>query len=142
MIEGRVSKAQSSTEPALKVGDKVRVLLRKKIFDKGTDQKWSSTTHTVEAFEGGLYHVSGRVAGYKAYDLLQVDKVEHLPQATPEAVQAIAQEAKEEEVDQRITRRIAKEGVERNERPAPTDEEKSERAIRGRKQRDLGPYLS
>jgi hypothetical protein len=146
MVRKRIARATAASAEGeyqgFEIGDKVRVLLRKGIFEKGTAQKWSSSTHTVESFEDGLYHVTGRVAGYKVYELLRVGAVEHLPVAAPEAVAALAQEAKEEEVDRRVGRRIAKEGVERNERPAPTDEEKSERAIRGRKQRDLGPYLS
>lgn len=142
LMGDRVQRAQGEAKP-VKVGDKVRVLLRKQAFEKGTTQKWSSTTHLVESMSGGLYHVSGRVSGYKPYELQVIvgGKVHHLDIAHPDAVAQVAQEAKAEEVDRRITRRIAKEGVERNERPGPTDEEKSERAIRGRKQRDLGPYL-
>lgn len=145
LISGRVARASSAAEQGeyqgLKVGDKVRVLLRKKAFEKGTAQKWSSTTHTVESFEDGLYQVTGRVAGYKPYELQVVREVQHLPVAAPAAVAALAEEAKEEEVDRRVTRRIGLEGIPRNDRPGLTDEERSLRAIR-RRPVDRGPYLS
>ena len=44
--------------------------------------------------------------------------------------------------ERRLIRGLAKEGVERSDLREKTDEEKSERAIRGRKPRDLGPYIS
>ena len=146
MVRKRVSAATAASSqgeyPGFEIGDKVRVLLRKAAFEKGTTQKWSSTTHTVEAFEDGLYHVTGRVAGYKVYELLKVGTVEHLSAAAPAAVAALAQEAKEEELDRRITRRVNLEGIQRNEAPPPTAEERSERAIRGRKQRDFGAFYN
>jgi len=42
------------------------------------------------------------------------------------------EERKEQQIEKRVTRRIAKEGVDKNTK-VTTDEEKTERAIRGRK---------
>ena len=41
-----------------------------------------------------------------------------------------------------MTRRVTKEGVPRNDAGPATAEEKTERAIRGRKQRDFGPFYN
>lgn len=132
-IERATATAVKGDYQGFEIGDKVRVLLRKTAFEKGTLQKWSSTTHTVESFSNGLYHVSGRVNGYKPYELLRVGAVQYLPVADPVAVAVVADEARAEQVDRRVSRRVAKEGIKRNDAPPPTDEEKSERAIRGRK---------
>jgi len=122
-----------------KVGDRVRVLLRKALFEKGTTQKWSSTVHTVESFREGIYFVTGGVGGYKVYELQAIRAVQYLPVANPEAVAAIPAETKEEEIDQRIDRRVRQEGIDR---APPELEQAIERPVRNRRQRDLGPYLS
>ena len=122
-----------------KVGDRVRVLLRKTFFEKGTTKNWSSSIHTVESFRDGVYFATGRVGGYKVYELQAVRAVQYLPVANPEAVAAVEAEAKEDEIDRRIDRRVQREGIER---APPEVVQAIDRPVRNRRQRDLGPYLS
>ena len=86
-----------------------------------------------------IYFVTGRVGGYKVYELQAIRAVQYLPVANPEAVAAIPAETKEEEIDQRIDRRVRQEGIDR---APPELEQAIERPVRNRRQRDLGPYLS
>lgn len=116
------------------VGDRVRVLLRRVQFEKGTNQKWSSTVHTVTGFENGEYLVSDRVGGYKSYELLRVERVERSAAAAPEEVASLEVEVSEEQADRWMTRRVRKEGVERN--------DSVQRPSRKKLQRDLGPFVS
>ena len=75
--------------------------------------------------------MTGRVAGYKVYELQRVDMIQRLPVAEPEAVAALAEEVGQVRGERRMARAMAKKGVEQNRRVL-SDEEKSERAIRRR----------
>ena len=148
--EGTVSKqrqqatgeAERKDYPSYAVGERVRVLLRRRTFSKGTEPKWSSDLHTIERYEQGLLYVSGRVSGYQPYELLRVSgEVGQAPGDLPER-QEVEAEVVAQQSERRLTRGLAKEGVARSDLRDKTDEEKSERAVRGRKPRDLGPYIS
>lgn len=132
MVEKKIAKARGASAGDLEMGTKVRVLLRKAFFEKGTAQKWSSTTHTVESFKDGLYYVSGRVGGYKGYELQKVGEVERLPHDA-EAVAQLEAEAQQVKAGRKMTRAMQKEGVEA-EAPAP-------RVARQRRPRDFGPVI-
>ena len=128
---------ETKTFSKLRIGDLVRVLLHRTNFEKGTERKWSTDIHKIEKIElGNKYFVSDRKNYYKDYELLVVGEVEKKREDD-----VASQEQKVEKIERRITRRISKEGIEKNIHEQ-TDEEKTERAIRGRKQRDFGPYYS
>jgi len=57
----------------LKIGDKVRFVLRKNaLLDKGSAPRFSVTRHMIESeIPGGLYTVSGRVEPYRVNELLK-----------------------------------------------------------------------
>jgi hypothetical protein len=136
LVEKKVRKAKGGADRGgwseVKVGDKVRVLLRKKLFEKGTAQRWSGSTHTVEKFEDGVYHVSGRVGGYKAYELLGVGEVESVP-VDEEQAQKVEEEGRKVVAEKRLTRGMRKEGV-------AVSEDKP-RGVREKRPRDFGPVI-
>jgi hypothetical protein len=136
IIKNKVSKAKASATQAgysdFKIGDKVRVLLRKKVFEKGTNAKWSSSIHKVEEMRDGLYFVNGRVSGYKPYELQKVGEVETLPKDEAVAT-ALEEEEKQVVADRRLTRRMNKEGVEA--KPS------APREARVKRPRDFGPVI-
>eukprot|EP00732_Lithocolla_globosa_P001718 Lithocolla_globosa_v1_NODE_925_length_3076_cov_153.246938.p1 type:complete len:340 gc:universal NODE_925_length_3076_cov_153.246938:2869-1850(-) len=53
-----LEKATIKNRPILRVGDKVRVQLKSKSFQKGYSPKWSKTIHTVEKKDGRYYIVN------------------------------------------------------------------------------------
>jgi hypothetical protein len=136
IIKNKVSKAKASATKAgysdFKIGDKVRGLLRKKVFEKGTSQKWSSSIHKVEEMRDGLYFVNGRVSGYKPYELQKVGEVETLPKDEAVAT-ALEEEEKQVVADRRLTRAMNKEGVEA--KPS------APRQARVKRPRDFGPVI-
>lgn len=116
-----------------KVGERVRVMLKKNIFDKGTSAKWSKSIHTIERIVGNSsIFVSDRVSPYRAYELLRIDKVEKYNEGGEE--ENIDEQLREVRTERRVNRRMNTEGVERN-----TSET---RERRNRRARDLGPVIS
>jgi transposase InsO family protein len=136
LAQKQIKKASAAAEQGdyagVQVGEKVRVLLRKQLFDKGTAQKWSTTTHLVESRKDGLYFVSGRVGGYKGYELQRVGDVGRLPQEE-EVVGILENEAKQVKAGKRMDRAMRKEGVD----PVVL----SPRTSRVKKPRDFGPVI-
>jgi hypothetical protein len=137
VVEKKTAKAQAAAEAGewadFKVGDRVRVLLRKRaVFDKGTAPKWSTSVHTIERRADGLYFVTQRVSGYKAYELQRADKVEGLPRDEEEMARVAAEEAAVR-AQRRMERQMRQEGI------VPALEERQPRV---RRQADLGPYLA
>jgi hypothetical protein len=67
-------------QEALEVGDKVRVLLKGKTFDKKSSMiKWSIDVHKIEKIHGVEYFVSGRKGAYRRSELKKVEVVEENP---------------------------------------------------------------
>jgi hypothetical protein len=94
----------------LKVGDRVRVLLRRGAFTKGTAAKWSRDLHNIEREENGLFFVSGRVAGYKGYELQLASVVDALP-VRAEEQKELEEEKEEVEGRRRLQRGLNREGI-------------------------------
>jgi hypothetical protein len=137
LAQKKIKKASSAAEQGdytgLQVGEKVRVLLRKQLFDKGTVQKWSTTTHVVERTADGQYFVSGRVGGYKVYELQRVgEEVEKLPR-DEEVVGVLENEAKQVKTGKQMDRAMRKEGID----PVVLEP----RTSRVKKPRDFGPVI-
>ena len=113
-----------------KVGDRVRLLIKKaNVFEKG-QKRFTKSTHVISEIKNALYYVSDRVNGYRKSELqLVTGSVETAPDIDepPDL-----EERKEAQViERRITRRMSKEGIEAN-TESMTDEQKSLRAIRRR----------
>lgn len=123
----------------LKIDDRVRLLIRKNLFEKGTTQRFTSTIHKIVKIESGnKYFVSDRVGFYKDYELLPIsEEVRTNPNPIEEKADV---EHKENISDRRVSRRVRKEGVDVNHKEI-TDEERSLRTIR-RRPANLGPYIS
>lgn len=60
----------------IKVGDKVRVLIKEKAHDKKYKQRWSTDVHTITKISDHYYHVSGSSKRYLRAYLMKVDKAE------------------------------------------------------------------
>jgi len=123
----------------IEIGDTVRLKIKRNLFDKGSDAQWTKTLHKVIKIEKRNIFVEDRVHPYTKETLLKVDNVDHLPTITEEEKENDKQ-VNEQKIERRVTRRMNKEGVESNTHEK-TEEEKNERAIRGRKERDTGPYF-
>lgn len=125
-----------------KIGDRVRLLIKKTLFEKG-GSRFTKSIHTITGIQSNTFLVSDRVGGYRKSELQRVGEVESAPHQLDDDEPPADLEAQrqEQKIERRITRRVAKEGVPLNRAPPPTDEEKSLRAIR-RRPRDRGPYLS
>lgn len=93
------------------VGDRVRLLIKKGLFDKGTKSNFTKTVHTILKIENGLFFVNGRKSGYKKQDLLKtVSKQADLQSGPrPEVV-----EASKDKKEKQLKRRLNKEGITEN----------------------------
>jgi len=93
----------------LKIGDKVRVMIRKKqLVDKGSAPRFSVTRHMIESeIPGGLYTVHGRTEPYRANELLKAgdEDAKQVQREEREREQVASQKAR------RTTRRVDKEGI-------------------------------
>ena len=123
-----------------KIGDRVRVLLRRNTFQKGTEPSWSGTVHRVVGFQNALWYVSDRMTGYKNQELKPVDVVEERPAVAgmmddDESVQEFERGL----VDRRRDRRLRQEGLDAVEAVAESNAPRERRERRGV---DRGFFLS
>ena len=72
---GKAAK-QPFNRDVIEVGDRVRVLIKKELFDKGTDPRWSKHISSVERVDNGQFYVTERKGSYRKAELLKVDKTE------------------------------------------------------------------
>jgi hypothetical protein len=94
----------------INVGDKVRLLKSKALFQKG-GAEFTKTVHTITRIEHGLYYVPDRLRGYRIDELQKVGEVHTAPEAT--TVRGLDARA-EREVNTRARkekRDLSKEGV-------------------------------
>jgi transposase InsO family protein len=70
------AKKQPFNRDVIEVGDKIRVLLKKGVFDKGTEPRWSKHVSSVERADNGEYFVKERKQPYRKAELLKVDRSE------------------------------------------------------------------
>ena len=56
------------------VGTKVRLKIKRALFEKRTQEQFTKTIHTIIEFRNGKFYVSDRVNGYSKEELLKVDK--------------------------------------------------------------------
>eukprot|EP00732_Lithocolla_globosa_P000850 Lithocolla_globosa_v1_NODE_330_length_4438_cov_177.263746.p1 type:complete len:338 gc:universal NODE_330_length_4438_cov_177.263746:2032-3045(+) len=108
-------KATVKKRPTLYVGDKVRVQLKQKSFQKGYSPKWSKTIHTVEKKGGRYYIVNDDKRKYLRAYLLKVEKL-NAPDISPDIEgtnEALAKKPRTrstvvEEPTRRVTRSMSK----------------------------------
>ncbi len=131
---------QSYNREKYEVGSRVRLKIKRKLFEKKTQEQFTKTIHTITKIEDGKYFVSDRVSSYSKEELLKVDKAEDRVEIPDEERKEVENEIQERVIDRRISRRIAKEQIERNDKPPLTNEEKTEKYLR-RKAPDRGPFL-
>ena len=118
----------SHNKTTYNIGDKVRLLIKKTTFEKGTS-RFTKSTHQITSMNNALYYVSDRVNGYRKSELqLVTGSVETAPNI--DEPPDLEERKQAQVIERRITRRMAKEGIEANIAPPPTDDEKSLRAIR------------
>ena len=70
------AKEQPFNRDVIEVGDKVRVLRKKGVFDKGTEPRWSKHVSSVERVDNGQYFVKERKQPYRKAELLKIDRSE------------------------------------------------------------------
>lgn len=100
----QIAAQQPWAQVELNDGDRVRVLLNRSAFDKGTEARWSDTIYPITEIKDGVYfHVNGKL--YRKYELLKTSQElnpEHRNQDLAEA--ARAQNA-------RVRKRLREEGM-------------------------------
>lgn len=100
----------------LEVGDKVRLLLKKRPFQKGTEAKFTKTVHTITKIQNHEYSVTDRDGFYLKRELLKVDEVEHRPQDEKDEKDEDSEpeekyDSEEEKRERRNQRRLEREGL-------------------------------
>ena len=97
------------------VGTKVRLKIKRTLFEKRTQEQFTKTIHTITEIKDGKFYVSDRVNGYVKAELLKVDK-SHDREVIPEKEKEdLENEIQARQIDRRIERRINKEGIDRSE---------------------------
>jgi ribosomal protein L21E len=104
---------ESSTEyvsalKAFNIGDRVRILIQRNVFDKGTAPKWSSKIYKVGGFRGWSIVLEDDDAVDRVYRPRQLLKVSSAEVSLPERDEERAAEVREA----KAVRRVAKEGIE------------------------------
>ena len=134
------AKGELYNKEAFAVGDRVRVLKKKILFNKGGNT-FSKTVYTISEIEGGRYYVDGLESGYRKSELLKVnnDVEDYEPEDREENDHDIDEKKEAQKVEKRISRRINKEGIDREKDVIVDVNEKVLR--RYRKERDFGPML-
>ena len=127
---------ESYNKESIQVGDKVRLRIRHAIFDKKSSSGvWTKTIHTVEKIDVSEISVNDRKTTYRKEDLLKIRDAQGPDEPDDERIKDEPEERqkdrlKSQQAEKRITRAIAKEGIARSDLREPTDEERSERALR------------
>lgn len=139
IVDKKYEKARKYKANATKinVNDKVRLLLKRTIFEKSTAPRYTKSIHTVERIENNNYYVSDRVNPYKTSELLKIDNSQDNPYLnTSEAREQPERELKEHRKNKTNNRRLNKEGISQT-----NIQQLSEKRIR-RKPVDRGAILS
>ena len=71
-------------ENKFKVGDRVRHLIKKEVFDKNDKSKFSKETHHILRISGNKIYLEGIVKFFKPYELMRVKRSENKPENEPE----------------------------------------------------------
>ena len=137
--QAQKAKKQSYNHQDIRVGDKVRLLVRKGLFDKeGTS--FTKSTHIISNIEGLEYYVSDRVYPYKKYELLKITQIDQYKPVSNQTVKEDIQKETAEAHTRRTNRRINKEGINPKE---DIIKDIDARALRQyRKPRDMGFFIS
>lgn len=91
----KIQKARGIKRPTgLAVGNRVRVLKKKQIFDRGYEVRFSVTVYTIEKIDGNYYILSNGKQ-YRERDLQKIKE----PQSPVKSVNEEAEEHKEEVID-------------------------------------------
>lgn len=139
MFNGTLNASEESyNKEIFSVGDRVRLRVKRALFEKKSLGVWTKTVHTVEEIKGSDIYVNDRVEPYRGADLLKVTENES-PDVDERGAEREEKRHREQKIEKRITRRLNKEGVERGEES--TEEEKNEKALRRYKPRDFGPMI-
>lgn len=132
---------QSYNKIDYQIGDRVRVLKRKTLFQKGGNS-FSKAVYTIIDKIDGRFYVEGLEKGYKKSELLKVDKREKGDEASEiiEENNDYEKEVEAQKVEKRVNRRINAEGL--NRKDNSSEQEVLDRATRRyRKPRDTGPFV-
>ena len=95
----------------LKPGDRVRLKITRKTFDKGTTARWTKGIHTILRHEKELYYVTDRVGGLKAYQLQKLDGVGYGPDSSSSPANSAQQEQQAHRAGRRQARAMNREGI-------------------------------
>lgn len=92
-----------------KEGDKVRFLLKKKLFEKASSTKTYSDIHIIESIDKNAYYLNGLKKPFRGHELIQVgDTIE--PEPDNDYLKAVAEDNKETH----IAREHRREGIASN----------------------------
>jgi len=122
--------AQQFNREEFPVNTRVRLRIKKQLFDKG-EQLFTKSLHTISDYRNSLYYVYDRVKGYRKEELLKVNSgIAFAPiNEKNENSVDLSNVINNQVIQRRVARRIAKEGIPAN-NTITTDEEKSIRAVR------------
>lgn len=121
------------------IGDKVRLRIIHGIFEKKSTGVWTKTVHKIESIKGHDIYVDDRVEPYRKENLLSVDSEEGPDLVDEEKGVEEEKGLEEQKVERRVSRRINKEGIDRQKDIVVDENAKVLR--RYRKERDFGPMI-
>jgi len=108
----------NTIEQKFKIGDKVRYIIKKKIFDKGDVVKTSDTIHMIEDIKGHKYQLSDLKKLYKPYELVLSNEIDNTDYIDKIGKDYITNENKEQEEEPKNNKRVKKimkqEGIDLN----------------------------
>lgn len=131
---------------SLKIGEKVRILLHKNYFIKGTKPNWSSTVHEITKIEQNptRIYVNNRVLFYKMNEIQKVNSVEFNDNNDHESIETrerVNNNVRDYNTNRRVERRMNQEGLNNPNENIVTDE--NARVMRRFKpRRDLGAMIT
>jgi len=82
-------------------GQKVRLLVKKKGFQKGGDT-WSKQVFTIESIDGNHFAIAGKKRPYFYHEILLVDKVDESP--VTDAAEVLGNEARRNKINRKLKR--------------------------------------
>ncbi|MDR3571778.1 MAG: DDE-type integrase/transposase/recombinase [Candidatus Pacebacteria bacterium] len=126
MFNQTLDASEETYKERFSVGDKVRLRRKHALFEKRSTGVWTKTIHTVEEIKGSDIYVDDRVEPYRKENLLKVNESENV-EVVDDRMGEEEKSHTEQIVERRITRRMNKEGVEKQ--GESTEEEKNERAL-------------
>ena len=109
-----VNNNDPTANTTIKVGDEVRVQIKKTLFEKGSSASFSKAIYTVEDIQGLEYYISEHINPYRKRELLKVTESKKNPyhQVDEKEEKELYEAEEKEDEEARNQRRLNREGIE------------------------------